>query len=178
MQLLLTDITTLAIDGIVNAANPGLLGGGGVDAAIHHRAGPQLLESCRNLPESSPGIRCPTGQARITPGFDLAARYVIHTVGPIWRGGYCHETEALESCYRNSMLIASEYGLHSIAFPAISCGAYGFPFDQAARIALRTLIKLQHNISAPQHVVLTIFRAAQANHYRQAADSLGLVLSG
>ncbi len=177
MQLVLADITTLAIDGIVNAANPELLGGGGVDAAIHQRAGPQLLASCRKLPEISPRIRCPTGQARITPGFDLAARYVIHTVGPIWHGGYCHETEALESCYCNSMLIASEHGLRSIAFPAISCGAYGFPFDQAARIALQILTKFQHNSSAPQHVVLAIFRAAQANHYRQAANSLGLKLS-
>lgn len=177
MQLLIEDITTLAVDGIVNAANPGLLGGGGVDAAIHQRAGPQLLESCRKLPEVSPGIRCPTGQARITPGFDLAARYVIHTVGPIWRGGHCHETEALESCYCNSMRIASEYGLRSIAFPAISCGVYGFPFDQAARIALRALAEAQHNSSAPQHVILAIFNTKHTGHYRQAANSMGLILS-
>ncbi len=177
MQLLIVDITTLAVDGIVNAANPGLLGGGGVDAAIHQRAGPQLLASCRKLPEISPGIRCPTGQARITPGFDLAAQYVIHTVGPIWRGGHCHETEALESCYCNSMRIASEYGLRSIAFPAISCGVYGFPLNQAAQIAFRALAKAQHNSSAPHHVILAIFSTTLASHYRQAANCLGLTLS-
>jgi len=177
MQLLIADITTLAVDSIVNAANPGLLGGGGVDAAIHQRAGPQLLASCRKLPESSPGIRCPTGQARITPGFDLAARYVIHTVGPVWRGGTHRETEALANCYRNSMHIAAEYALRSIAFPAISCGVYGFPFDQAARIALQILTKIQHHSPVPPQVVLAVFSAAHANHYHQAADSLGLKLS-
>lgn len=177
MQLLLGDITTLAVDAIVNAANPSLLGGGGVDAAIHKHAGPQLLESCRKLSESSPGIRCSTGQARITPGFKLMARYVIHTVGPVWRGGFSHEAEALESCYCNSMLVASEYGLRRIAFPAISCGVYGFPFDQAARIALRALAKAQDNSSAPQHVVLVIFSSAHAIYYWQAADALGLMLS-
>jgi O-acetyl-ADP-ribose deacetylase len=133
------DITQLHVDAIVNAANPTLLGGGGVDGAIHRAAGPSLLEACRALPECSPGVRCPTGEARITPGFALPAPYVIHTVGPIWHGGNHAEARMLEYCYRNAMRLLREYRLHTIAFPAISCGVYGYPAALAAGVAVATL---------------------------------------
>ncbi|PRQ09077.1 O-acetyl-ADP-ribose deacetylase [Enhygromyxa salina] len=128
------DITTFDVDAIVNAANPMMLGGGGVDGAIHAAAGPRLLEACRQSPAVG-GIRCPFGEARITPGFDLPARWVIHAVGPIW--GRTPEPElVLTSAYENSLALASTHGLASVAFPAISTGAYGFPLDAAARIAV------------------------------------------
>lgn len=133
------DITTLAVDAIVNAANETLLGGGGVDGAIHRAAGPRLLAACRALPELAPGVRCPTGEARITPGFDLPARRVIHTVGPIWRGGTRGEPALLAACYRNAMQLAAAHGVQRIAFPAISCGVYGYPAAPAAGIAVDTL---------------------------------------
>ena len=133
------DITTLAVDGIVNAANETLLGGGGVDGAIHRVAGPRLLQACRALPEVRPGVRCPTGEARITPGFDLPARFVIHTVGPVWHGGGEGEADLLAACYRNSLRLALEHGLESLAFPAISCGVYGYPVRDAARVAVDSL---------------------------------------
>lgn len=139
MKILVADITRLRVDAIVNAANPSLLGGGGVDGAIHRRAGPALLEACRQLPESTPGVRCPTGAARITPGFALPARHVIHTVGPIWRGGTHGEAELLADCYRNSLALLRAHGLPTVAFPAISCGAYGYPAAQAATVALTAL---------------------------------------
>ncbi len=137
LQVVRADITTLDVDAIVNAANTGLLGGGGVDGAIHRAAGPELLAACRALPEVSPGVRCPTGEARITPGFRLKARYVIHTAGPVWHGGRHNERELLASCYRNSLALARDHQVQSIAFPAISCGIYGFPVDEAAQIAVR-----------------------------------------
>jgi O-acetyl-ADP-ribose deacetylase (regulator of RNase III) len=133
------DITKLAVDAIVNAANERMLGGGGVDGAIHRAAGPQLLAACRAVAEVSPGVRCPTGEARITPGFELPARYVIHTVGPFWQGGSNGEPGLLAACYRNSLQLAADHGARSIAFPAISCGVYGYPVDQACRIAVETL---------------------------------------
>jgi O-acetyl-ADP-ribose deacetylase (regulator of RNase III) len=132
------DITQLALDAIVNAANEAMLGGGGVDGAIHRAAGPKLLAACRELPAQG-GVRCPTGQARITPGFELPARYVIHTVGPIFRGGHSGEDALLASCYRNCMALANEYQLRSIAFPAISCGVYGYPIERASAIGVREL---------------------------------------
>jgi O-acetyl-ADP-ribose deacetylase (regulator of RNase III) len=133
------DITQLPVDAIVNAANPGLLGGGGVDGAIHRAAGPALLAACRALPEVAPGVRCPVGAARITPGFALPARWVIHTVGPIWHGGTCDEARLLGHCYRHALRLLRERHLHTIAFPAISCGVYGYPAPLAAAVAVATL---------------------------------------
>lgn len=133
------DLTTLAVDAIVNAANEPLLGGGGVDGAIHRAAGPQLLAACRALPQVRPGVRCPTGEARITPGFALPARWVIHTVGPVWHGGTRGEPALLAACYRHVMELAAAHGLRSVAFPAISCGVYGYPAELAARVAVTNL---------------------------------------
>jgi O-acetyl-ADP-ribose deacetylase (regulator of RNase III) len=133
------DITTLPVDAIVNAANERMLGGGGVDGAIHRAAGPGLLEECRGLPEVRPGVRCPTGEARITGGHGLPARFVIHTVGPVYRGGDQGEPALLAACYRAALQLAREHELGSIAFPAISCGVYGYPIAAAAAIAVATV---------------------------------------
>ena len=136
LEVIRGDITSQRVDAIVNAANEWMLGGGGVDGAIHAAAGPELLQACRALSEVSPGVRCPVGHARLTPAFRLRARYVIHTVGPIWRGGGSREEELLASCYRQSLALALAHDARSIAFPAISTGAYGFPKVRAARIAV------------------------------------------
>jgi O-acetyl-ADP-ribose deacetylase len=137
IEIVRGDITAMDVDAIVNAANERMLGGGGVDGAIHAAAGGQLYKACHAVPEVRPGVRCPTGQSRITPGFNLRARYVIHTVGPIWRGGKNGEADLLVSCYRSALALARQHHLRSVAFPAISCGAYGYPLDEAAGIALR-----------------------------------------
>ena len=130
------DITTLAVDAIVNAANQVMLGGGGVDGAIHRAAGRELYEACLKVPAVKPGVRCPTGEARITPGFNLPAKFVIHTVGPVYRDGQHGEPEKLAACYRNSLALAAENGCRSIAFPCISTGVYGYPIEDAAKIAV------------------------------------------
>lgn len=133
------DITQRRVDAIVNAANMTLLGGGGVDGAIHRAAGPELLVACRALPESTPGVRWSTGQARITPAFRLRAKYVIHTVGPVYRDGMSNEPKQLANCYRNSLELAAKHHVESIAFPAISCGVFGYPSIKAARIEVNTI---------------------------------------
>lgn len=147
------DITTLAVDAIVNAANETLLGGGGVDGAIHRAAGPDLLAECRRIGG------CPTGEARITGGYRLPARHVIHTVGPVWRGGHAGEDDMLASAYRNSLLLAQAHDLAGIAFPAISTGIYGFPADRAACIAVRAI----RGHRAALQVTLVAFDAATAD---------------
>jgi O-acetyl-ADP-ribose deacetylase len=157
LDIVRADITTLDVDAIVNAANAGLLGGGGVDGAIHRAAGPELLAACRALPEVRPGVRCPTGEARITPGFRLKARYVIHTAGPVWHGGGRNERELLASCYQTSMTLARDHDVNSIAFPAISCGIYGFPIGDAAQIAVREIRTALNASPLPSRVLLVAF---------------------
>lgn len=146
IRVVTADITTLDVDAIVNAANAGLLGGGGVDGAIHRAAGPELLASCLGIAEVRPGVRCPTGEARITPGFRLRARWVIHTVGPVWRGGARGEPELLAAAYRSSLDLALTHSLRSVAFPAISTGVYGYPADTAARVAVRAVAHFEGEV--------------------------------
>ncbi len=146
------DITQQAVDAIVNAANASLLGGGGVDGAIHRAAGPQLLQECRTLGG------CPTGEARITKGYNLPARHVIHTVGPVWHGGTSGEPELLANCYRNSFKLARQFKLTSIAFPSISTGIYGYPVELASRVALRE-IESELKINPVLHVTVVCFDA-------------------
>ena len=161
------DITRLEIDAIVNAANKTLLGGGGVDGAIHRAAGPELARGVQQLGG------CETGEAKITPGFRLPARYVIHTVGPIWGGGERGEDRLLADCYRNSLALALDHGLASIAYPAISTGAYGFPPDRAARIALRTVLLARGTSHSIERVVFCCFGEASRQHHEAAFSSIG-----
>lgn len=161
LSLVEGDITRLAVDAIVNAANESLLGGGGVDGAIHRAAGPDLLEECRALGG------CPTGEARITSGHRLAAKYVIHTVGPVWRGGAHGEDELLASCYRNSVALAAQSGSASLAFPAISTGIFGFPRARAAEIAVRSVSEALADLPLPDRVLFCCFDSATAAIYRR-----------
>jgi len=172
IEILQADITALCVGAVVNAANESLLGGGGVDGAIHCAAGPRLLDACRAIPETRLGVRCPTGEARITAGFDLPARFVIHTVGPVWRGGGADEPSMLSSCHRNSLALAREHGIDSIAFPAISCGVYGYPRDAAAAVALSALAEESALTRTPHRIVLCAFDDAMADAWRAAARRL------
>lgn len=165
-DILVADITTLAVDGIVNAANTSLLGGGGVDGAIHRAAGPDLLKECRTLGG------CATGSAKITRGYRLPAKHVIHAVGPVWQGGSSNEDALLASCYATALTIAEGHKLTSIAFPAISTGIYSFPADRAARIAVQTVTSSKPG--SVTRVIFCCFADRSAQHHIDAARSLGL----
>lgn len=163
IEIVSEDITRLRVDAIVNAANEALLGGGGVDAAIHRAAGPKLLEATRKIGG------CPTGEARITPGFDLPARFVIHTVGPVWQGGSEGEPEQLRACYRNSFRLAMENDVRTIAFPAISTGVYGYPKEAAAEIAMTEMQQAENRF---EKVIACCFSEDDAALYREVRSRL------
>jgi O-acetyl-ADP-ribose deacetylase (regulator of RNase III) len=169
VEIINADITTLDVDAIVNAANESLLGGGGVDGAIHRAAGPQLLAECRTLGG------CPTGSAKITKGYRLPARYVIHAVGPVWHGGGHGEERLLSSCYRTALQLAADHRITSIAFPAISCGAYRFPADRAAEIVFQTLAEELPKISALQRIIFAVRDSSVEEAFRRAAKRVGSV---
>lgn len=166
MEIVQGDITRMSLDAIVNAANTSLLGGGGVDGAIHRAAGPELLAECRQLGG------CPTGEAKITRGYHLPARFVIHTVGPVWHGGAAGEAEQLANCYRNSLRLAAANDIESIAFPSISTGVYRFPKEQACRIALREVQAFGSIPSSLRKVVFVCFSPEDAEIYRNALRQL------
>ena len=170
MYLLLGDITTEVVDVIVNAANEQLAGGGGVDGAIHRSAGPELLEACRPL------APCPTGDVRVTEGYQLAASHIIHAVGPVWRGGTSNEDALLQSCYEQALRTASERGWRSISFPSISTGAYRFPFDRAAAIALTTSDRIQQEVDGIEAVRFVCFSEHDFVRYQRIASKENISL--
>ena len=164
IEIVKGDITKLDVDAIVNAANESLLGGGGVDGAIHRAAGPELLEECRKL------NGCPTGEAKLTRGYNLPAKHVIHTVGPIWSGGNSGETDLLASCYRNSLSLAEDNELSSIAFPSISTGVYGYPFDEACKIAIMEIQKFLSESGHETEVILVTHSQKDFDVYNSIYD--------
>jgi O-acetyl-ADP-ribose deacetylase (regulator of RNase III) len=166
IEVVLGDITKVSVDAIVNAANNTLLGGGGVDGAIHRAAGPELLEECRQL------NGCETGKAKITKGYKLPAKYVIHTVGPIWRGGNANEDELLASCYRNSLQLAVENSIKTIAFPSISTGVYRFPVKRAAKIAMFEISRFLNEIDSIEKVLMVCFDKGTMDAYSQALSQI------
>ncbi|HHX23309.1 MAG TPA: O-acetyl-ADP-ribose deacetylase [Thermoanaerobacterales bacterium] len=166
IDVVLGDITKVSVDAIVNAANNTLLGGGGVDGAIHRAAGPELLEECRQL------NGCETGKAKITKGYKLPAKYVIHTVGPIWRGGNANEDELLASCYRNSLQLAVENSIKTIAFPSISTGVYRFPVKRAAKIAMFEISRFLNEIDSIEKVLMVCFDKGTMDAYSQALSQI------
>lgn len=168
IEIVRGDITTQKVDAIVNAANSSLLGGGGVDGAIHRAAGPELVEECKGLGG------CPTGEARITKGYRLPARYVIHTVGPVWRGGGRREEELLASCHRESLTLATKHECQTVAFPAISCGVYGYPLDQAARVSVKTVWDFLRGCEMPGLVRWVMFDPDADEAWRAASAELGV----
>ena len=165
IEIIVADITTLAVDAIVNAANPSLLGGGGVDGAIHAAAGPELAAECRTLGG------CETGEAKITRGYRLPAKHVIHTVGPVWRGGLSGESEKLANCYRNSLELAARLGARSIAFPAISTGVYRFPREGAARIVWESLASFLSTHAQPEHATLVFYSSDDERVFLRAVGA-------
>ena len=166
MRIETGDITKLEVDAIVNAANETMLSGGGVDHAIHEAAGPELAEACRATPEVSAGVRCPTGEARITPGFRLPAQYVIHTVGPVYEGGFNGEPGLLGDCYKSALKLAVEHDCQSIAFPSISTGAFGYPIREAASVAIATVRQFLQDRGVTMDVIFCCFNKEDAEVYR------------
>lgn len=167
VEVIVADITTLKVDAIVNAAKNSLMGGGGVDGAIHRTAGPELVEECKTIVGG-----CPTGEARLTKGYNLPARYVIHTVGPVWEGGFNFEAVLLGSCYLKSLKLAANNGIRTIAFPAISTGIYGYPIDEATTIAyLKTIMFLHTNMSIDK-IIFCCFDEKMAAKYREIIENV------
>ncbi len=167
IEIVRADITAIDVDAIVNAANSGLRGGGGVDGAIHRAAGPELLHACRTLGG------CPTGEVRVTPGFGLRAKHVIHAVGPVWHGGNAGEPALLASAYRAALLAAAELCAHDVAFPAISTGVYGYPLESATTISVKTVASFLYDHATPARVIFCCFNEAVETTYHGAVATIG-----
>jgi len=172
LRLVQGDITDMDTDAIVNAANPSLRGGGGVDGAIHRKGGPKILEECKRIRETKYPNGLPTGKAVITSGGNLKAKYVIHTVGPVWRGGNKGEAELLAEAYRNSLRLAVSMGLKTIAFPSISTGAYGYPIEKASIVAISTVKEFLEREDGLDEVVLVLYKGRDFEIYRRAAEEI------